>query len=208
MLDFEKLEAIAKDLMKKRQVHLQRETGSVYDHGLRVSKAVLRLRELALPGDASMDENLRAAGLFHDLGKGIEPHGHYGAVLMRDILKGMADEKQTEIICRMIEVHDDRCKGGGKHDKYTGVLQDADLIDHFGTYDIWMVFNDAAYLKEGIGWAAERFDNLENYYNIHLPLLNYPVSVEIAKEKRAFEREFVKRLQWESKGEYAKPWSL
>ncbi len=83
MLDFEKLENIAKDLMLERHVHLTREIGSVYYHGMRVSRAVLRLRKMIFPLDDSMDECLRAAGLLHDIGKGVEPHGHYGAVLAR-----------------------------------------------------------------------------------------------------------------------------
>ena len=70
-MDFEQLDELARKLMKKRKSHVEREIGSIYYHGRRVSRLVLELRRLIVPDDDSMDDVLRLAGLFHDVGKGI-----------------------------------------------------------------------------------------------------------------------------------------
>jgi uncharacterized protein len=40
-----------------------------------------------LPYDNSYDEYMIVASLFHDIGKGFNPHEKYGALLVQDILK-------------------------------------------------------------------------------------------------------------------------
>ena len=80
-MDFARLNALAEGWMRTRQAHLERERGSVYFHGQRVAKGVLELRR-RVTEDASHDEILRAAAIFHDIGKGIEPHAQSGAALV------------------------------------------------------------------------------------------------------------------------------
>lgn len=85
-MNFERLEALAEKTMGKRKSHIEREIGAVYFHGKRVAVGVLQLREKLFSEDGSHDEILRCAGLFHDIGKGIEPHPQTGALLVRKLL--------------------------------------------------------------------------------------------------------------------------
>jgi uncharacterized protein len=85
MIDWQALDALAQKQMAQRKAHPMRETGFIYRHGRRVAASVCRLRA-RITDDASHDEALRIAGLFHDIGKGIEPHARSGAVLARDLL--------------------------------------------------------------------------------------------------------------------------
>ena len=87
-MDFARLNALAEGWMRTRQAHLERERGSVYFHGQRVAKGVLELRR-RVTEDASHDEILRAAAIFHDIGKGIEPHAQSGAALVCAVVAGV-----------------------------------------------------------------------------------------------------------------------
>ena len=69
-MDFARLNALAEGWMRTRQAHLERERGSVYFHGQRVAKGVLELRR-RVTEDASHDEILRAAAIFHDIVAGM-----------------------------------------------------------------------------------------------------------------------------------------
>ena len=158
----------------------------------------------AVTGDDSHDDLLRAAAMFHDVGKGIEPHARSGSVLVRDLLQGYATADEVEEMARLIAAHCDRHPNEEKYDLWAKLLQDADLLDHFGTCDIWMCFNYCAYNgQEGIQKAA---DFLENEFPQHAKryreLLNFEVSRRIFDEKLAFERSFTQRLLIEATGNY------
>ena len=202
-MDFAKLDTLAMKWMGSRKSHKEREIGAVYDHGKRVSTGVLSLRK-AVTEDSSHDNLLRAAGMFHDVGKGIEPHDRSGAVLVRDLLKEHVAADELEEIARLIAAHCDRCPQEEKYDVWARLLQDADLLDHYGAYDIWMCFNYYAYTsQEGIGKAT---DFLLNEYPKqaahHRELLNFEVSKQIFDEKVAFEKAFAQRLMIETTGSY------
>ena len=202
-MDFATLDALAAKLMRGRKSHREREIGAVYDHGKRVAVGVLILRK-AVTEDKSHDELLRAAAMFHDVGKGIEPHDVSGAALARELLAGYVTGEELAEIGRLIACHCDRRPGEDTHDIWVRLLQDADLLDHFGAYDIWTCFNYCAYNgQEGVGKAAD-------YMNGELPamlkkyrsLLNFDISKRIYDEKTAFERGFAQRLRIEAQGRY------
>ena len=111
-MDFEKLDEVARHLMKRRKAHPERETGSVYDHGKRVARLIITLRKAVIPDDDSMDDILRLAGMFHDIGKGIEPHAAYGAPIMMQAVKGLVSEREAQEAARLIEAHCDRRPDG------------------------------------------------------------------------------------------------
>ena len=62
-MDFERLDAIARQIMLHRRSHIEREIGHVYYHGARTMVGVIELRRL-ITVDASHDDLLRAAALF------------------------------------------------------------------------------------------------------------------------------------------------
>lgn len=202
-MDFLALDALAQKLMRARKSHREREIGAIYDHGKRVSVGVISLRE-AITDDDSHDDMLRAAAMFHDVGKGIEPHAHSGSILMRDLLRGYTTADEVEEMARLVAAHCDRHPNEEKHDLWTKLLQDADLLDHFGTYDIWMCFSYYAYNgQEGIQKAATYLANeLPQQAKKQRELLNFSVSRQIFDEKLAFENSLTRRLLIEATGNY------
>ena len=200
-MDFEQLDELARKLMKKRKSHVEREIGSIYYHGRRVSRLVLELRRLIVPDDDSMDDMLRLAGLFHDVGKGIEPHARYGAAIFREAMRD-CDVTPTQVDCaaRLIAAHCDRRPSEPVHDTWERLIQDADLLDHIGTYTIWMDFNWCAYREEGVDEARKRLSSIEEYIASNRKGINFPQSLAIYDEKSDFLRAFVARLDWESRG--------
>lgn len=200
-MDFEQLDQLARKLMKKRKSHVEREIGSVYYHGRRVSRLVCDLRAQIVPQDSSMDEVLRLAGLFHDVGKGIEPHARYGAVIFREAMRDCdVTPEETDAAARLIAAHCDRRPTEPVHDVWERLLQDADLLDHIGTYTIWMDFNWCAYREEGVDEARKRLSSVEEYIAANRAGINFPQSLAIYDEKSEFLRAFAARLDWESRG--------
>ena len=84
-MNLERIAALAKKYLMRR-AHLERETGFIYAHGQRVASGVIELRR-RVTDDASHDDLLRCAAIFHDVGKGIGEHGQTGAVMVRFLLR-------------------------------------------------------------------------------------------------------------------------
>ena len=201
-MDYEALDHLAARLMAKRKPHAQRERGSIYFHGQRVSRGVIQLRKL-VTSDNSHDTYLRVAGLFHDVGKGMEPHAHIGAVLMKDLMRPYMAPDEVDEVVRLIDVHDDRKPDSDKHDLPVRLLQDADLLDHFGTQEIWMCFSYYATHERGVSEALDFYRNdYKKSVNRQRKLLNFEESRRIFEEKYRFQRDFIKRLKVESEGGY------
>ncbi len=201
-MDYDALDHLAARLMAKRKPHAQRERGSIYFHGQRVAKGVIQLRKL-VTSDNSYDPYLRVAGLFHDVGKGMEPHAHVGAVLMREMLKPYMAPDEVEEVVRLIGAHDDRKPDSDKHDLPTKLLQDADLLDHYGTAEIWMCFSYYATHELGVSEALEFYrSDYKKTVNRQRKLLNFEESRRIFEEKYRFQRDFIKRLKVEAEGGY------
>ena len=200
--DFEKLDELAAKLMKDRQAHVDRETGSVYYHGQRVAKLAMTLRGIVLPDEPDWDTALRLAGMFHDVGKGLKPHSHYGALIFRDAVRGLAEPALIDKAAELIEAHCDRRPAEPVYDAPARILQDADLLDHFGTYEIWMNINYQAKHNKSILDALQHMDDFfDHYVDRHRALLNYPVSVAIYDDKAQFLWQFRERLRREANGE-------
>ena len=201
-MDYEALDHLAARLMAKRKPHAQRERGSIYFHGQRVSRGVIQLRKL-VTSDNSHDPYLRVAGLFHDVGKGMDPHAHIGAILMKDLLRPYMAPDEVDEVVRLIDVHDDRKPDSDKHDLPVRLLQDADLLDHFGTQEIWMCFSYYATHERGVSEALDFYRNdYKKSVNRQRKLLNFEESRRIFEEKYRFQRDFIKRLKVESEGGY------
>jgi len=198
-MDFERLDAVAQKLMKRRKAHPEREAGSIYDHGRRVAKLVITLRRAVVPDDDSMDDILRLAGMFHDIGKGIEPHAAFGAPIMQQAVKSVVTDEESAEAARLISAHCDRRPDDPDHDVWERIIQDADLLDHIGTYTIWMDIQYSAYKDESFSALAARLaKNAEDYANNQRPKLNFPISKAIYDNRIALYLEFAKRIQAES----------
>ena len=201
-MDFDRLNEIAWKLMKHRKAHPEREAGSIYDHGQRVAKLVIALRREVAPEDESMDDILRLAGMFHDIGKGIEPHAAFGAPIMKQAVNGIVTEEEAEAAARLIEAHCDRRPEEPVHDLWERLIQDADLLDHIGTYNIWMDIQYCAYKGMNVLEEAEFLrSKVENYADYHRTKLNFDVSRRIYDDRIEFYLEFARRFQTEAQGE-------
>ena len=205
-MDFEKLNAVAVKLMKHRKAHREREAGSIYDHGQRVMKLVVTLRKEILPENDSMDDILRLAGMFHDIGKGIEPHAAFGAPIMLQAVKGIAADEEAQEAARLIAAHCDRRPDEPVHDVWEKLIQDADLLDHIGTYNIWMDIQYFAHREMSVNEAAAFLkEKAENYAAFHRTQLNFEVSKRIYDDRIGFYLEYVRRFLVESQGEIDRP---
>lgn len=201
-MDFDRLEALAFSLMGKRQSHLERETGFTYDHGLRVSRLALALRRRLFPNDASFDDVLRCAALFHDLGKGVGEHGHTGAVLARDALGDLLPPAQLDTVCHLISVHNKRRLGGEGYSPAARLLQDADLLDHYGSCEVWLNVSVCRHLGQHFHQALDFYKNAWPAQTAHdRELLNFDLSRQIFDDKVAFSNLYAARLEKESHGE-------
>lgn len=203
-MDFEKLEKLAWKYMGKKKSHLEREIGAAFYHCKRVSTSVLELRKEIFPEDASMDDVLRCAGLFHDIGKGIEPHNHSGAVLVRDLLKDELSDEELSLVCQLIEAHCDRQPESDVHTWYEKLLQDADMVDHFGGQGIWLTCVYRAFTNCGSMADVVEYQQSEGHKEAvgAKELLNYDYSKKIMQDKIDFEKMVVDRFAVESQGKF------
>lgn len=203
-MNFKRLEALAEQHMGRRKSHIEREIGHVFFHGRRVSRSVLELRKVLFPEDGSHDEILRCAGLFHDLGKGLEPHPRTGALLARELLKEELTPSELDAVCGLIAAHDDRKPESDLHSPWEKLLQDADLIDHFGIQGVWLSFTYYAYMgQKGMAELPEFYETeWKPMVEKNRKLLNFPFSREIFDEKTEYEWSTIQRLKLEGEGQY------
>ena len=201
-MTFEKLKPLAFELMGNRKAHLQREKGGIYYHGERVAKTVIILRKILLPSDESKDEILKIAALFHDIGKGIEPHDKYGATLAEKALKDILPSPMLDEIRDLISLHCDRRPQNNTYSETVKLLQDADILDHFGAYSVWVDFLYSAHTERNIIKTANyNVSRWEKCYTNNRDLLNYDISKKILNEKATYISKFYSRLQVECVGD-------
>jgi uncharacterized protein len=200
-MDINIVSEIAHKLMVNRKAHLAREKGFIYYHGVRVSKLALKLREVIIPEDYSHDDILVVASLLHDVAKGIEPHGKFGAVLVKDILREHCTEYEINEIADIVHYHQQRIRENNYSD-YIKIVQDADILDHFGAIEIWMNFQHYAYTDEPMHNSVEFYSSeFDSIVHKSRELLNYDVSRKIFDDKISFVNSFVDRFKKESEGE-------
>lgn len=198
-MNFDELDKLAFEYMGKKKSHKERETGAAYYHGKRVATGVIELRR-KLFDDDSMDDILRCAGMFHDVGKGIEPHSRTGAVLVRDLLKDEMSETELGHVCRLISNHCDRTP---QHSWDEKLLQDADLLDHYGAQGIWMSISYYAYMQQEMDRVpAFYMGEWKKQIVEHRKLLHFDLSKKIFDEKTTFEKKIADRMEIEKNGVY------
>ena len=200
-MDITKIKALAFTALGETRSHDFKEKGNKYYHGERVAKLVISLRKIIFPLDDSYDEILVTAALFHDIANGGDNHAEEGALKTKEILTEYCTEIELEKICQIISVHDDRSSTSHDLPWYIKLHQDADQLDHFGTYEIWMSFLFAISHNETIAdvnnWLNnKRLEKVDKHRNE----LHFEISKRIFDEKMAFEKAFSARFNIESSG--------
>jgi len=198
-MDLDAIREKAREMMADRPSHRYREVGYVYNHGQRVGEIALQLREMIFPTEPEYDQVILVGAWLHDIGKGIEPHWEYGELLVRQILKDYCPPEQLEQIAQIVGGHTLRKQKPFPF--YVKLVQDSDILDHFGTQEIWLSFNYAA--RSG-GTIETTLEYYEKKYNALVAkvraLLNYEESVRYLDDKDRFVRDFVERLRLEAGG--------
>ena len=201
-MDFEALDRIARKNMLSRRSHAEREPGFTYFHGQRVARSVIELRK-RLTCDNSHDDLLRCAAMFHDIGKGLANHSATGAALVRLFLSDLLEPAELDEVCRLIAAHDQRDPKSDQWDLWAKLLQDADLLDHSGSLEIWLNFHYYAHtgepIQESVRFYQEEYDRQVEKQRSEI---NFEESRRIFDDKVAFVRSFAKRMNVESCGEY------
>jgi len=136
-MNLAKIEQVGFDCMASRQDSREREPGWLFYHGRRVARIALWLaRELAIDID---QEVIFTGALFHDIGKGAEPHNEIGAAMTRESLKGLCTPGELDAISEIIVSHNQR--GCSPHfSAVIRIVQDADVLDHVGSIGPWLAF--------------------------------------------------------------------
>ena len=200
-MDLEAIKQLAFENLGNRSSHPWKEPGNKYYHGERVAKLILLLRKHVLPEDDSHDEILTVAAWFHDIRNGVENHAEEGAKRAREVLAGTCTAYELDEICAIIGVHDNRHSDRSLFSDYVKLHQDADLLDHFGTYDVWTEFFHAAHhsrtIQDVMEWFQKtRRDQGEQYRS----WMNFDISRTILDEKNAFVMSFGERFNVEGSG--------
>jgi uncharacterized protein len=202
-MDLDKIKQLAEQLMLNTYGHVERGLGDHYYHGQRVAKLSVTLRKMILPDDDSHDEILTVAGWFHDIAKGKPQHDRFGAVIAREALRNYCTPEQLDEIVHIISLHSDR--GHPEYSDWIQLQQDADLLDHFGTYNVWMTLAYCAYkhdsnLVEIANHDVEEFVQQKSHWQEES--CNYEVSRRIIAEKLNYWYNFMKRMKVEANGEF------
>ncbi|MDF2985115.1 MAG: hypothetical protein K0R50_625 [Eubacterium sp.] len=200
-MNMEAIRELACKHLADRKAHREREKGFIFYHGERVGKIAVALREILLPGNSAKDEIMKAAAHFHDVAKGIEPHGEYGAVLVKEILKDHCSSHEIDEIAELIFYHQKR-KKDPDYSEFIKIFQDADMLDHYGTIEIWMNFHYYAYMDQPIGESVKFYkEHFDQHAADMKNLLNFDVSLAIFEDKIRFIKSFADRMSCEANGE-------
>lgn len=200
-MDIKKIDQIALETMSKRKAHVERERGFIYNHGRRVAALSLSLYSKIESAEKALEETIYAGALFHDVGKGIGSHGHTGAVLVKDLLKDCCTSSELESISEIVRLHNKR--GQKELPDMIKIVQDADILDHMGTQEIWMSFLYSSYADKDPDYAIDFWNS--DFFKSHISgareLLNFDISKSVYDERLDFELKFIERFIIESKGE-------
>lgn len=199
MLDRERALEKAREILGSAVSHDRREPGWAFRHGMRTANLSLWLRERLFPGESWMDDVLYAAALFHDCAKDDEEdHAQAGARRAGEYLQGIVEGENLEAVTGAIAMHNKRGQPCGDVEK---LLQDADIVDHFGTIEVWLNVSYSVLGGEGPERSLEFYrTEWEGMISELRGLLNFELSRAVYDDRIAYNNEFIKRLDIESAG--------
>ena len=200
-MDMHRIAEVAAAEMKYRASHQFKEKGNKFYHGQRVANSVKVLAEMiGYEGDLS---EVTVAAWFHDISNGDvshAEHGRVGAEKTKGLIGSLCTDNELSRIVSIIEIHDMRDAEGLTTEEK--LLQDADLLDHFGVFEIWNTFQFA--LKESMSMSQTASLILENLKKDrrHMTQLHFEASRKILSEKLDYVQKFAERMTVEANGEF------
>lgn len=200
-MDAERLIEKARAAMGERKRATSREKGYIFHHGLRTARIAMNLAKL-IGEPVERHDLLFAAALFHDIGKGIKPHNEVGAKLAADLLTGECPADDLVVIARIIREHNRR-KHASQCLVASRILQDADVLDHYGAQNVWLAFHWCAAHDESPQQCLAFFQGEDYRRDVaeSRESLNFDVSRRLFDNRVAFERGFFDRFAREIDGE-------
>ena len=199
------IKKIAETEMGDKRSSPYNERGDKFAHGERVAKLAIRLRELILPNDNSCDDVLMVAAWFHDICNGFgdrAEHAVSGVERTKELLRNNCSQEELDKITGIIAVHDDRKPDDNTHSAIIKIHQDADLIDHFGTLDIWRfvayAIGHGETISEAICYMQNEWPDLLKRWRKEL---HFDLSKKIFDDRVEFARLFIERFAVEGAGE-------
>ena len=200
-MDLQKIKELAYEQMANQYNPNSYEKGEKFHHGERTAKLALTLREHLYPDDTAHDDVLTVAAWFHDIRNGVADHWTEGTKKTRELLMPYCTADELDEICGIIAVHDDR----DMTKSYSATIrlhQDADNLDHFGTFNIWRCFFYAAHngqtLPQTIDYMINRIPKENAQYRDQL---HFELCKRMFDEKAEFFRLFAERFEVEGSGE-------
>ncbi len=200
-MDKHKVIEIARSAMADLKPMPTREKGYVFHHGLRTAKIAMSLADIEDHSPKVDRDILFAAAVFHDIGKGTDPHNETGADMAEDLLEGECLPGEISGITQIIREHNQRHRAMDCT-MVARIHQDADILDHFGTQNIWLAFHWNAAHEETPHQSLEYFrgPESERWQTWARASLNFDASLKIFDEKIAFEGDFFDRFAKEIEG--------
>lgn len=201
-MDLTQIKKIASEQMENERSHPWKERGNKYYHGERTAKLAVTLRSLIFPEDSSHDGILTVAAWFHDIANGVDEHGIKGAEKTRELIFNLCSPAELDEICGIIAVHDDRSSDRTLFSDWAKLHQDADFLDHVGTYDVWMNFLYAVPHEKTINEISDYMVNERPEVIARCRKeLNYELSRVIYDEKAEYQKSFTDRFSVELSGQ-------
>jgi uncharacterized protein len=193
-MDGKRIDQTAYTAMAHRTDPPTREPGWLYYHGLRTARIALQLSR-RLEADAEL-EVIYAGALFHDIGKGAEPHNEAGAAITRQLLADLYTSAELDRVCDIVRYHNQRQQATGLPIEIR-IVQDADTLDHVGAIDVWLAFYWSGVHNETFHEHIRYMNSEENdrYRRRLREGLSFDLSKQIFDERLAHEGQFFAEFQ-------------
>lgn len=199
-MDIGKLTQIAHDAMVHRKTSEARETGYIFYHGKRTAEIALKLAD-QLQAEVNR-ELLYIGALFHDIGKGKEPHNEAGALMVREILSEYYEKETLDTICEIVLCHNRRLMIN-EFSLAIKIVQDADILDRVGPMGVWHIIHKG-FATDSTVDDTLLFGNGERRTNQLILLrkgLNFSISRKLFDIRTDFEHQLFKVINRCQKGE-------
>ncbi len=193
------IDRIARETLMNERSHKEREVGWAYRHGDRTAVLALWLRELLFPERVEWDDALYAAAKLHDCAKTSKTdHGKAGAARAGKLLRGVVEAELLPVIQSAILKHNKR---GGPSTEMEQLLQDADILDHFGSIEVWLNVSYSVLSGSGPEMSLEFYrTELDKMVEELLPQFNFEPARRVFLERVQYSRQFGERLAVEAAG--------
>lgn len=193
-MNIEDIRKMAFQEMGNRKEQSAREPGWLYYHGIRTANISLKLNKFL---KANVDKFIIYSGaIFHDIGKGEDPHNETGANMIKNLLNKKIEDIKLDKITSIIKYHCQRNLSDQLRIEEK-IVQDADLLDHVGIIVPWLAFYWSGAYNETIHQhlAFKKSEENHKYRTGMRKGLNFDVSIRIFDERIEFEDDFLNKFE-------------